>query len=134
MSKIKRTLAFLSPSRKTGLDRFLDENCNAYGRSGFIARTIGLLPVIIGALYFIYDDADINSYPRGLILSAAAITLFLISLYRLISDYSKEGRKAHQGKMHKDALMEAEILERKEAGASAQEYINDETKKYIEKK
>ena len=119
MSKIKKILAFLSPTRETALDRFIKINCNFYGWRGFVARTISLIPVILGALYFLSDDADIHSYPRGLVLSTASTTLFLISLYRLISDYSKKEREANQQKMQKDALMEAEILERKQEALNA---------------
>lgn len=100
-------------NKDSKLDNWLNKKFNAYGWSGFVARAIGFfLPVFMGALYFIYDDTNIYSYSRGLILGALSVVLLLKSLYILSSQYSKKGREAHQEKLRKDALMEVEIKER----------------------
>jgi|GEM_PF-1342068 len=127
------------------LDNWFNKKVSAYGWRGFLASLLwlGSLYIIMYyspeiAMFFGGDkhtpSQDLTYQARMFVVNKVAIVVFILMVAKLVKQYSKEERETQQEKMRKDALMEAEILERKEAGASAQEYINDETKKYIEKK
>lgn len=126
MSKIKKILAFLSPTRETALDRFINITCNAYGWRGFLASLIFLgsgyilfrySPEII--MFFGGDkplpDQELTHQVRLFIVHKIGTVILILMVAKLIKQYaSKEEREAYKEKMRKDALMEAEILERKE--------------------
>ena len=52
---------------------------------------------------------------RMFVVNRLAVVIFILALAKLVKQYaSKEEREAHKEKMRKDALMEAEILERRQ--------------------
>ncbi len=118
MSKIKKLLALLSPSRETGLDRWLDKNLNAYGWRGFLSGLIFFGTAYLLMFFGAEQDTpsqELTYQARMFVVNKAAVVILILMLAKLIRQYaSKEEREAHQEKMRKDALMEAEILERKE--------------------
>lgn len=110
----------------TTFDRWLDKKLNAYGWRGFVAS---LLFLGSGYILFRYSPAiimffggdkplpeqELTHQVRLIVVHKIGTVILILMIAKLIKQYaSKEEREAHQEKMRKDALMEAEILERKE--------------------
>ncbi len=110
----------------TTFDRWLDKKLNAYGWRGFLAGVIFLgtgyilfrySPEII--MFFggdkLLPEQELTHQVRLLIVHKIGAVIFILMLAKLIRQYtSKEEREAYKEKMRKDALMEAEVLERKQ--------------------
>jgi uncharacterized membrane protein len=111
------------------LDNWLNKKFNAYGWRGFVASLLWL-----GSLYIImYYSPEIAMFfggdkhtlgqeltyqARMFVVNKVAIVILVLMVVKLIKQYaSKEEREAHQEKMRKDALMEAEIKERQKNNA-----------------
>ena len=108
----------------TSLDRWLDKKLNAYGWRGFVAFLI-CMAISYLSIYYMREIAtffgsnltqndELNYQARMFVVNRLAVVIFILALAKLVKQYSKEQREAHQEKMRKDALMEAEILERKQ--------------------
>ena len=122
LEKIKKLIW----NKDSVLDTWLNKKLNAYGWRGFVASLILLSsgyilfrysPEII--MFFGGDkplpDQELTHQVRLFIVHKIGTVILILMLAKLIKQYaSKEEREAHQEKMRKDALMEAEILERKE--------------------
>ena len=58
---------------------------------------------------------ELTYQARMIVINKVAVVILILAIAKLIRQYtSKEEREAYKEKMRKDALMEAEILERKE--------------------
>ncbi len=110
----------------TTCDRWLDKKLNAYGWRGFVASL-----VFLGSLYILFryspaiimffggdkplPEQELTHQVRLLIVHKIGTIILLLMLAKLIRQYtSKEEREAYKEKMKKNALMEAEVLERKQ--------------------
>ena len=109
-------------NKDSTLDNWLKKKLNAYGWRGFVANLIffGSGYVIFFCSPEIIEFFDEKLTPsqmlthqaRMFVVNKVGIVILIMLVLRLVKQYSKEERKAHQEKSRKDALMEAEIKER----------------------
>lgn len=124
--KLIKTFKSIFSKEGTSVDRWLDKKLNAYGWRGFIA---GLIFLGSGYILFRYSPAiimffggdkplpaqELTHQVRLLIVHKIGFVILILMVAKLIRQYtSKEERDAYKEKMRKDALMEAEILVRKQ--------------------
>jgi len=109
----------------TTFDRWIDKKLQAYGWRGFVAFMINMAICYTGLYYMreiatffgsnLNEGDQITYQARMIVINKVAVVILILAIAKLVKQYaSKEEREAYKEKMRKDALMEAEILERKE--------------------
>ena len=121
LEKIKKQIW----NKDSVLDNWFNKKLNAYGWRGFVAALLWFGVLYLLMFYqqeiFMFFGADpdtpsqeLTYQARMFVVNKIAIVILILMVAKLVKQYSKEERKANQEKMRKDALMEAEILERKQ--------------------
>ena len=121
LEKIKKQIW----NKDSVLDNWFNKKLNAYGWRGFVAALLWFGVLYLLMFYqqeiFMFFGAEpdtpsqeLTYQARMFVVNKIAIVILILMVAKLVKQYSKEERKANQEKMRKDALMEAEILERKQ--------------------
>lgn len=121
LEKIKKQIW----NKDSTLDNWFNKKLQAYGWRGFVAFLICMAIAYLGIYYMreiatffgskLTKNDELNYQARMFVVNRLAVVIFILALAKLVKQYaSKEEREAHKEKMRKDALMEAEILERRQ--------------------